>query len=136
MTKLKDLKKRFMEEPAFREEYARVDEEDALVEALCHTAPLRRSDRHAADGGLGAGRRIIRAGRNTPQLPRVHAAVRRLLTHTLIRSRLPAQKYPQHRQHHPLVTTPLPPIENHPHWHSKLPTLSLSATRVEAAQDQ
>ena len=66
MTKLKDLKKRFMEEPAFREEYARVDEEDALVEALCHTAPLRRSDRHAADGGLGAGRRIIRAGRNTP----------------------------------------------------------------------
>ena len=34
ITKLKDLKKRFMEEPAFREEYARVDEEDALVEAL------------------------------------------------------------------------------------------------------
>ena len=33
MTKLKDLKKRFMEEPAFREEYARVDEEYALVEA-------------------------------------------------------------------------------------------------------
>ena len=135
MTKLKDLKKRFMEEPAFREEYARVDEEDALVEALCHTAPLRRSDRHAADGGLGAGRRIIRAGRNTNC--RVYTRqLARLLTHTLIRSRLPAQKYPQHRQHHPLGTTPLPPIENHPHWHSKLPTLSLSATRVEAAQDQ
>lgn len=34
MTKLKELKKRFMEDPKFREEYARVDEEYALVEAL------------------------------------------------------------------------------------------------------
>lgn len=34
MTKLKDLKKRFMENPEFREEYARVDEEYTLVEAL------------------------------------------------------------------------------------------------------
>lgn len=34
MTKLKDLKKRFMEDPEFREEYARADEEYALVEAL------------------------------------------------------------------------------------------------------
>ena len=34
MTRLKDLKKRFMEDPAFREEYARADEEFALVEAL------------------------------------------------------------------------------------------------------
>ena len=34
MTKLQDLKKRFMEDPEFREEYARVDDEYALVEAL------------------------------------------------------------------------------------------------------
>ena len=34
MTKLKDLKARFMENPEFREEYVRVDEEYALVEAL------------------------------------------------------------------------------------------------------
>ncbi len=34
MTKLKDLKARFMEEPGFREEYTRVDEEYALIEAL------------------------------------------------------------------------------------------------------
>ena len=34
MTKPKDLKKRFMEDPEFREQYARVDEEYALVEAL------------------------------------------------------------------------------------------------------
>ncbi len=34
MTKLKDLKARFMEDPEFRKEYARVDEEYELVEAL------------------------------------------------------------------------------------------------------
>lgn len=34
MTKLKDLKKQFMKDPEFREEYARVDDEYALVEAL------------------------------------------------------------------------------------------------------
>ena len=34
MTRLKDLKTRFMEDPAFREEYARADDEFALIEAL------------------------------------------------------------------------------------------------------
>ena len=34
MTKLKDVKARFMEDSAFREEYARIDEEYALIEAL------------------------------------------------------------------------------------------------------
>jgi len=34
MTKPKDLKDRFMKDPGFREEYARVDDEYALVEAL------------------------------------------------------------------------------------------------------
>ena len=34
MTRLKDLKKRWMEDPEFREDYARVDDEYALVEAL------------------------------------------------------------------------------------------------------
>ena len=34
MTKLNDLKARFMEDPTFAEEYARVDEEYALIEAL------------------------------------------------------------------------------------------------------
>ena len=34
MTKLRDLKTRFMEDPEFRKEYARTDEEYALVEAL------------------------------------------------------------------------------------------------------
>lgn len=34
MTRLKDLKKRFMEDPEFRDEYARADDEFALIEAL------------------------------------------------------------------------------------------------------
>lgn len=34
MTKLSDLKKRFMEDPEFREEYARADDEFALIETL------------------------------------------------------------------------------------------------------
>ena len=34
MTKLDDLKKRFMKDPEFREEYERVDEEFRLFEAL------------------------------------------------------------------------------------------------------
>ena len=34
MTALKDLKTRFMEEPEFREEYARADDEFTLIEAL------------------------------------------------------------------------------------------------------
>ncbi len=34
MTKLRDLKKRLMEDPEFREEYGRADDEFALIEAL------------------------------------------------------------------------------------------------------
>ena len=34
MTALKDLKTRFMEDPEFREEYARADDEFTLIEAL------------------------------------------------------------------------------------------------------
>lgn len=44
MTKLKDLKSRFMEDPEFRKEYARADEEYAPVEATRR----RRSPRYAA----------------------------------------------------------------------------------------
>lgn len=34
MTRLKELKNRLMEDPGFREEYARVDDEFRLIEAL------------------------------------------------------------------------------------------------------
>ena len=43
MTKLKDLKDRFMKDPEFRKEYARADEEYALVEAKCHPPAPRRA---------------------------------------------------------------------------------------------
>ena len=39
MTRLKDLKKRLMEDPEFREEYARADEEYKLIEALVRARP-------------------------------------------------------------------------------------------------
>ena len=47
MTKLKELKQRFMEDPEFREEYARVDDEYTLVEALVRartTAKLTQAE--------------------------------------------------------------------------------------------
>lgn len=37
MAELKDLKGRFMKDPAFREEYERADEEYALAEAMVRT---------------------------------------------------------------------------------------------------
>ena len=47
MTKLKELKARFMEDSEFREEYERVDEEYALIEALIRartTAKLTQAE--------------------------------------------------------------------------------------------
>ncbi len=42
MTRLKDLKKRLMKDPEFREEYARADEEFALIEALIRARTAAR----------------------------------------------------------------------------------------------
>ena len=42
MTRLKDLKKRLMTDPEFREEYARADEEFALIEALVRARTAAR----------------------------------------------------------------------------------------------
>jgi predicted transcriptional regulator len=42
MTKLKDLKKRLLKDPDFRKEYARVDEEFALIEALIRARTTAR----------------------------------------------------------------------------------------------
>lgn len=42
MTKLKDLKNRLLEDPDFRREYARVDEEFALIEALIRARTTAR----------------------------------------------------------------------------------------------
>ena len=46
MTRLKDLKTRLMKDPEFREEYARADEEFALIEA-----PVRARMPSEADAG-------------------------------------------------------------------------------------
>lgn len=43
MAKLKHLKERFLKEPAFREEYARADEEYALVEAMVRARAAAKS---------------------------------------------------------------------------------------------
>ena len=42
MTKLEDLKSRLLEDPDFRREYARVDEEFALIEALIRARTTAR----------------------------------------------------------------------------------------------
>ena len=42
MTKLQDLKNRLLEDPDFRREYARVDEEFALIEALIRARTTAR----------------------------------------------------------------------------------------------
>ena len=42
MTRLKDLKKRLMKDPEFREEYARADEEFALIETLIRARTAAR----------------------------------------------------------------------------------------------
>ena len=42
MTKLSELKKHLMEDPDFREEYVRVDEEYALIEALVRARAAAR----------------------------------------------------------------------------------------------
>ena len=61
MTKLKDQKNRFIEDPEFRGEYARVDEEYALVEAQVRACTPAKLDggtcpgaRHDPVGGRAA----------------------------------------------------------------------------------
>ena len=53
MTKLKELKNRFMEDPEFREEYARADEEYALVEALVRARTAAKLTQAEVAGRLG-----------------------------------------------------------------------------------
>lgn len=42
MTRLKDLKARFMADPEFREEYGRIDDEYSLIEALVRARAAAR----------------------------------------------------------------------------------------------
>ena len=89
MTKLKELKKSFMEDPEFREEYASVDEEYALIEALVrartagrrpgvaflrNAPPPCRSHRLAAHRGPGEERRLAPSDRQAAPLRRTRPA--------------------------------------------------------------
>ncbi len=69
MTKLKDLKARFMGDPEFREEYARVDEEYALIEALvraCTTAKLTQAQLARRLGTTQSAVTRLESGRVSP----------------------------------------------------------------------
>ncbi len=75
MTRLKRLKARFMEDPEFRDEYARADEEYALVEALVRArgaAKLTQAElarRMGTTRSANAGRRRSRRSGATPRRP-------------------------------------------------------------------
>jgi len=71
MTKPKDLKDRFMKDPGFREEYARVDDEYALVEALVRARTAAKLTRAELARRLGTTRSAVarlEVGRVSPSL--------------------------------------------------------------------
>lgn len=71
MTKLRELKKRFMEDPEFRKEYARVAEEYALVEALVRARTAARLTQAEVGRRLGTTQSAIarlEGGKVSPSL--------------------------------------------------------------------
>ena len=71
MTELKDLKGRFMKDPAFREEYERADEEYALAEAMVRArtaANLTQSQLAERIGTTQSAIARLEAGRLSPSI--------------------------------------------------------------------
>ena len=69
MTRLKDLKKRLMEDPEFQEEYAQIDDEFRLIEARLLARELGAAAARVCHGGRIVGRRRITPGRSSRRLP-------------------------------------------------------------------
>ena len=92
MTKLKALKERFMKDPEFREEYVRVDEEYALVEALVRARTAAKLTQAELARRLGTTQSAIarlEGGRVSPSvttLRRYAAATGTRLTVGLVRA--------------------------------------------------
>ena len=59
MTRLKNLKKRLMKDPEFREEYARADEEFALIEALVRARTAARLTQEELARRLGTTQSVV-----------------------------------------------------------------------------
>ncbi len=71
MTPLKDLKARFMEDPEFREEYARIDQEYVLIEALIRAraaAKLTQAELARRIGTTHSAIARLEGGRVSPSL--------------------------------------------------------------------
>ena len=91
MTKLEDLKERCMEDPEFQKEYARVDEEYALVEALVRARTEARLTQAELARRLGTTQSAVarlEGGRASPSfatLRRYAAATGTRLTVDLVR---------------------------------------------------
>ncbi len=92
MTKLQALKERFMKDPEFREEYVRVDEEYALVEALVRARTAAKLTQAELARRLGTTQSAIarlEGGRVSPSvttLRRYAAATGTRLTVGLVRA--------------------------------------------------
>ena len=71
MARLNDLKQRFMKDPAFREEYARADEEYALVEVMVRArtaAKLTQAELAARIGTTQSAIARLEGGRLSPSV--------------------------------------------------------------------
>ena len=71
MTKLEDLKNRLLKDPDFRKEYARVDEEFALIEALIRARTTARLTQEELARRLGTTQSAIarlEGGRVSPSV--------------------------------------------------------------------
>ena len=101
MTRLKDLKNRLLQDPDFRKEYARVDEEFTLIEALIRartTARLTQAELAQRLGTTQSAIARLEGGRVSPSfatLRRYAEATGTRLTVGLVHADRPQQRQPR-----------------------------------------